>query len=144
MAGQNIEKKYLMCYIPIKILKQYAIPNSSLQNLKIYSSKGSRKTCQNWIMYVANTAILEHRFFNEGCCFRLWVFASTSKYFYYWDWRVLLQVLRGKWCQDLQKPCSIILRFVLTNHIYVYCRLAHLTGVFKNLVDLVLYIIGSD
>ena len=42
------------------------------------------------------------------------------------DWRVLPKGLSGKWCQDLQKPCSIILRFVLTNHMYVYCRLAHL------------------
>ena len=38
----------------------------------------------------------------------------------------------------------IILRFVPTNHMYVYCRLAHLTGVFKNHPDLVMYIIGSD
>ena len=31
---------------PIKMLKQHAIPNSSLHNLKIYSSKGCRKTSQ--------------------------------------------------------------------------------------------------
>ena len=43
MAGQNVKKKYLMCQIPIKMLKQHAIPNSSLHNLKIYSSKGCRK-----------------------------------------------------------------------------------------------------
>ena len=46
MAGQNINKKYLMCQIPIKMLKQHKIPNSSLHNLKIYSSKGCRKTNQ--------------------------------------------------------------------------------------------------
>ena len=46
MAGQNIKKKYLMCQIPIKMLKQHAIPNSSLHNLKIYSPKGCRKTSQ--------------------------------------------------------------------------------------------------
>ena len=44
MAGQNIKKKYLMCLIPIKMLKQHAFPNSSLHNVKIYSSKGCRKT----------------------------------------------------------------------------------------------------
>ena len=44
MAGQNVKKKYLMCQIPIKMLKQHATPNSSLHNLKIYSSKGCRKT----------------------------------------------------------------------------------------------------
>ena len=34
MAGQNIiKKKYLMCQIPIKMLKQHTIPNSSLHNL---------------------------------------------------------------------------------------------------------------
>ena len=37
----------------------------------------------------------------------------------------------------------IILCFVLTNHMYVYCRLAHLTGVFKNHADLVISIIDQ-
>ena len=46
MAGQNVKKKCLMCHIPIKMLKQHATPNSSLNNLKIYSSKGCRKTSQ--------------------------------------------------------------------------------------------------
>ena len=46
MAGKNVKEKYLMCQIPIKILKQRAFPNSSLQDLKIYSSKGRRKTSQ--------------------------------------------------------------------------------------------------
>ena len=32
--------------IPIKILKQEATPSSSLHNLKIYLSKGCRKTSQ--------------------------------------------------------------------------------------------------
>ena len=36
IAGQNVKKKYLMCQIPIKMLKQEATPNSSLHNLKIY------------------------------------------------------------------------------------------------------------
>ena len=45
MTGQNVKKKYLICQIPIKMLK-HAIPNSSLHNLKIYSSKGCRKTSQ--------------------------------------------------------------------------------------------------
>ena len=46
MAGQSIKKKYLMCQMPIKMLKQHSIPNSRLHNLKIYSSKGYRKTSQ--------------------------------------------------------------------------------------------------
>ena len=45
----NIKKKYLVCQIPIKMLKQHATPNSSLHNLKIYSSKRCRKTSQRWI-----------------------------------------------------------------------------------------------
>ena len=32
---------------PIKMLKQHAIPNSSLHKLKIYSSKACRKTSQD-------------------------------------------------------------------------------------------------
>ena len=46
MTRQNINKKYLMCQIPVKMVEQHAIPNSSLHNLKIYSSKGCRKTNQ--------------------------------------------------------------------------------------------------
>ena len=46
MAGQNIKKKYLKCHIPVKMLKQNAIHNSSLQNLKIYLSKGCGKANQ--------------------------------------------------------------------------------------------------
>ena len=46
MAGQNVKKKYLMCQIPTKMLKQEASPNSSLHNLKIYLSKGCKKTSQ--------------------------------------------------------------------------------------------------
>ena len=53
MAGQNVKKKYLMCQIPIKMLKQHGTPNSSLHNLMIYSSKGCRKASQRWI-YVAS------------------------------------------------------------------------------------------
>ena len=46
MVGQNVKKNYLMCQIPIKMLKQEATRNSSLHNLKIYLSKGCRKTSQ--------------------------------------------------------------------------------------------------
>ena len=47
MAGKNVKKKYLMCQIPIKMLRHHATPNSSLHNLKIYSSKVPRKTSQS-------------------------------------------------------------------------------------------------
>ena len=49
-----------------------------LQNLKIYSSKGCRKTCQRWIMYVANTIIQKLRIFSGRYHFGLLVFASTG------------------------------------------------------------------
>ena len=109
MAGQNIKKKYpIMCQIPIKMLKQHTIPNLSLHNLKIYSSKGCRKTIQRWIIcvmyrYLTHTAILNIRIFSRRYPyhFRLWVFASTGEYFYYWHWRVLPNVLQSKWYQDL-------------------------------------------
>ena len=83
MAGQNIKKKYLMCQIPIKVLKQHAIPNSSLHNLKVYSSKGYRKIEPRMIIciyrYLANTAVLNISFFSRYH-FRLWVFALTGEY----------------------------------------------------------------
>ena len=46
MAGQNVKKKYLLCQIPIQMLKQEATPNSSLHILKIYFSKECKKTSQ--------------------------------------------------------------------------------------------------
>ena len=65
---------------PNQMLKQHVIPNSILQNLKIFSSKGCRK---RWIvcMYLANTAILNIRFSSRRYYFRLWVFALTGEYF---------------------------------------------------------------
>ena len=78
IAGQNVGKKYLMCQIPIKMLKQHAIPNSSLHNLKIYSSKGCRKTSQRLIicMYLATHSSSKYSNFQQkislqimGFCF---------------------------------------------------------------------------
>ena len=93
MAGQNVKKKFLMCQIPIKMLKQYAIPNSRLHNLKIYSLKGYRKTSQRWIvcMYLAKTAVLNIRIFRRRYYFKLCVFASTGEYLYYWHWWSITQ-----------------------------------------------------
>ena len=57
---------YLMCHIPIKMLKQHAKDLLDLQSLKIYSSKGCRKTRQSKLNYntydVANTATLKFEF----------------------------------------------------------------------------------
>ena len=53
MAGQNkCKEKVPDCHTPIKMLKLHATPNSSLHDLKIYSSKGRWKASQGWI-YVA-------------------------------------------------------------------------------------------
>ena len=85
MARQNRKKKYLMCQIPIEMVKQHAISNSSLHNLKIYSSKGCRKTSQRWIicMYLGNTAILNIQIFSRRYHYRL----CTCFCF---DWWILL------------------------------------------------------
>ena len=79
MARQNVKKA------------PQGIPNSSLHNLKIYSSKEYRKTSQRWIICTSltRTAILNIQIFSRRYQFRLWVFASTGAYFYYWHWRVL-------------------------------------------------------
>ena len=50
------KEKVPVCQITIKMLKQHATANSSLHNLKIYLSKGFRKTSQRWI-YVANHVV---------------------------------------------------------------------------------------
>ena len=55
MAGQNIiikAKVPIMCRIPIKMLKQHTFPNSSLHNLRIYSSKECRETLFKDELYV--------------------------------------------------------------------------------------------
>ena len=69
--------------VPIKILKQHAIRNSSLQNLKISSSKGYRRKSQKWIIYVANTAInFRTSNFQRKISFQIMGF--------YFDWWILL------------------------------------------------------
>ena len=95
------KKKYMMCEILNKLLKEHLIPNSSLQNLKIYSSKGCIETSQIWIIYVANTAYLKLKIFGGRYFFRLWVFDSTCEHFFFWHWKALPKVLQGKWCQEL-------------------------------------------
>ena len=72
----NFYRKFAatFCQIPIKMMKQHATPNSSLNNLKIYSSKGCRKTTRRWIYiagYVANTAVVNIQIFNGRYYFRL-------------------------------------------------------------------------
>ena len=47
MARKNVKKNYLVCQVPIKMLKQETTPNSSLHNLKIYLSKMCTKTSQS-------------------------------------------------------------------------------------------------
>ena len=136
MAGQNIKKKYLMCQIPNKMLKEHAIPNSSLHNIKMYSSKGCRKSNQIWIicMYsilLANTAILNIQIFSSRYHFRLCVFASTDEYFYYWHWRVLPNVLQSKWRKRTFLKTLYLYYLRLLTQIIIYCRLAHLTGAFR-------------
>ena len=74
MTGQNIKKFYLNCQIPIKMLKQNSIPNSSLNKLKIYSSKGADELC---MCHLANTPILKLGIFSGS----LQVFTSTVEYF---------------------------------------------------------------
>lgn len=74
MTGQNIKKFYLNCQIPIKMLKQNSIPNSSLNKLKIYSSKGADELC---MYHLANTPILKLGIFSGS----LQVFTSTVEYF---------------------------------------------------------------
>ena len=61
-AWQNIKKKYPMCQTPIKMLTQHAVQNSSLHNLKIYSSKGCIKTSQSPKMNHMDVASLAQQF----------------------------------------------------------------------------------
>ena len=84
------------------MLKQDAIPISSLTELKDLVIKRVQKISQRWIMCIANIAILELRIFSGRYHFR---FTSTGEKFYCWRWLVLPKVSQGKWFQDLQRPC---------------------------------------
>ena len=119
--------EYLVCQIPIEMLKLNAIPNSSLHKLKSYSWKGCRKTSQRcrWIRYLANTAILNILFCSRRYHFRLWVFASTGEYFYCWHWRVLHNVLQSKYDAKTFKNIVYMLFYALNSQIIIckYCIL---------------------
>ena len=111
------------------MLKQHAIPNSSSHKLKIYSSKGCRKKLVKDELYVftyslANTAILDIRIFNRRYHFRLWVFASTGEYFYYWHCRVLPNKLQSKYDAKTFK-----------NLLYYFTLCAHKSSYVLNIVD---------
>ena len=125
MARQNIKEKYLMCHIPIKMLKQHAIPISSLHDLKIYSSKRCRKLAKDKLcVYLANTAVLNIQISAEDI---------TS------DYRFLLRLVNtftidtGEYCpvmcykvNDAKTFKNLVYYFILAcyNH-HVFCRLAH-------------------
>ena len=129
--------------VSVKMLRQHATPKSSLRNLKIFSSKGCKKTSQRFMYvcshgYVANTAIEELRIFSGRYHFRWWVFPST------------VENLRSYKVNDAKPLKNLVVSFYALclpsqhHHMYVYWRSAHLTGVFKNHADLVLHILGSD
>ena len=141
MAKQNIKKKYLMCQISIKMVKQHAIPNSSLHNLKIYSSKECGKTSQSWINIIYVAKHIEHSNSNYsnfqqmitsdyGFLLRLVnTFTIETDEYYPMCYRVNMM------SRPLKTLYIIILRFVLItyhHHICIeYCRLARLTRAFK-------------
>ena len=98
------------------------------------------------LMHVANRVILQLRIFNGRCHFRLCVLASTGEYFYYWHWRLLPKVLQG--INDAKTFKNLVVSFYALYSQQIIRILqkigSHLTGTFKNHVDLVVHIIGSD
>ena len=65
-------------------------------------------------IYLTNTAILNIWIFNWRYHFRLWVFASTGEYFYYWHWQVLPNVLQSKW---MPRPLKTLSLLICVNHV---------------------------
>ena len=90
-------------------------------------------------MYVANTAILELQIWGEDitsdCSFLLRLVetftAHTEEYYLtchkIGDAKTFKNLVSGTFV------CSTI-HFVLTSYMFIYCRLTHLTGVFKNML----------
>ena len=95
MAGQNMKKKYLMCQILIKILKQQAIPNSSLHNFKTYSSKGCRKTSQRcrWIKLPSQHSNYKYSNFQQKISLQIIGFS--------FDWWIHLLIWNSETTQNL-------------------------------------------
>ena len=57
-----------MCQIPIKMMRQHAISNSSLHKLRFIHQKGAEKLVKDKLYvptYLANTAILNIRIFSR-------------------------------------------------------------------------------
>ena len=74
MAGQNVKKEYLMCQIPIRMLRQHGTPNSRLHNFKIYSSKGCAKKLVKDELYVCSYNCQQKISLQIiGFCFDLWI-----------------------------------------------------------------------
>ena len=110
-------KEKVPCQILIKIVKQQATQNSSLDDLKIYSSKACRKTSQIWIYVASYNYVATYLQPTPTTCKH-----SSSKYSdfqqqmslqiigFCFDWwihflltlmSILPSVLQSKWCQDL-------------------------------------------
>ena len=114
----------------------------------LFRRSGRRKYCFPYsVNYVTNTEILELRIFSgsitSDCGFMLRLLKiftiDTEEYYLRCH-----KVNDAKAFKNLVCSLYIVLRFELTNLVYVYYRLAHLTGVFKEHADSVLYIIRSD
>ena len=89
----NVKKKCLMCQIPIKMLKQYATPNSRLHKLKIYSSKGCRKTSQRWIYVASQLPLLSSHSSSKYSNFQPKISLQTIGFcFDWWIAHLLLRV----------------------------------------------------
>ena len=134
MAGQNIKRKYLICQIPIKMLKQHAIANSN-------SSNGFRKTSKIWTLcmwltqqfYISEFSA-EDITSDHG--FLLWLlntFTFDTDEYYPKCYRV----------NNVKTFKNLAYYFKLCAHksSYVYCRLARLNWTF---IDFVLGIIASN
>ena len=134
MAEQNIKRKYLICQIPSKMLKQHAIPNSNLSN-------GFRKTSKIWTIcmwlrqqfYITEFSA-EDITSDHGFLLRLvntFIFDTDDYY--------------PKCCKvnDVKtfKNLAYYFKLCACNSSYVYCRLARLNWTF---IDFVLGIIASN
>ena len=106
LGKTNGKKKYLMCQIPIKMLKQHATLNSSLHNLRIYSSKGCRKTSQRWI-YVAS--YLPTNLANTSVSFKHSNF--QQKISLQTDYKVLLRLVTSTFNIDTDEYYPVLWQF---------------------------------
>ena len=143
-----------MCQIPITMVKKHAVPNSSLHNLKIYSSQGCRKISQSQ----SNQSNTEHS--NSKCSdFKQMITSDygfllrlvntftidTDKYYpmcYRVNMMPMPRTLKTLCCMVAMVLFYALCSQIITSHMYGILQIGSFNWGLENYIDLVPCITG--